>query len=183
MQAVSSMSLIVRTTGEPQSVVGDLRKVYHNLDPGLPLREPLTMRQVVADVLVLERLENWLFGTFAGLAVLLAVVGLYGAISHEVELCTREIGVRIALGAARRTIFASIYRRVGLMLSAGVILGLLLTAAVTRLISTMVPLEVQKDVGVILGLAIGLFGIGVLAVLSPACRAARIDPIVALRYE
>jgi putative ABC transport system permease protein len=183
MQAVSTMSLIVRTTGDPQSVVGDLRRVYHNLDPGLPLREPLTMRQVVADVLVLERLENWLFGTFAGLAVLLAIVGLYGAISHEVELSTREIGVRIALGATRPTVFASIYRRVALMLSAGVILGLLLTAAVTQLISAMVPLHAQKDIGVILGLAIGLFAVGVLAVVSPACRAARVDPIVTLRYE
>ena len=183
MQAVSSMSLIVQTTGGPQSVVGDLRRVYHNLDPGLPLREPLTMRQVVADVLVLERLENWLFGLFAGLAVLLAIVGLYGAISHEVELSTREIGVRIALGATRGTVFVSIYHRVGLMLSGGVILGLLLSAAVTKLISAMVPLEAQKDVGVIFGLAIGLFGVGVLAVLSPACRAARVDPMVALRYE
>ena len=183
MQAVSTMSLIVRTTGESHAVAGDLRRVYHNLDPGLPLREPITMRQVVADVLVLERLENWLFGTFAGLAVLLAIVGLYGAISHEVELSTREIGVRIALGATRRAVFASIYRRVGLMLSGGVILGLLLTAAVTKLISAMVPLEARKDIGVILGLAIGLFAVGMLAVLSSACRAARVDPMVTLRYE
>jgi putative ABC transport system permease protein len=183
MQAVSTMSLIVRTTGEPQSVLGDLRRVYHNLDPGLPLREPLTMRQVVADVLVLERLENWLFGTFAGLAVLLAIIGLYGAISHEVELSTREIGVRIALGATRGTVFASIYGRVALMLSGGVILGLLLTATVTKLISAMVPLQTPKNLGVIFGLAMGLFAVGVLAVLSPAWRAARVDPMVTLRYE
>ena len=111
------------------------------------------------------------------------IVGLYGAISHEVELSTREIGVRIALGATRRTVFASIYHRVGLMLSGGVILGLLLTAAVAKLISALVPLEAQKDIGVILGLAIGLFAVGMLAVVSPACGAARVDPMVTLRYK
>ena len=78
---------------------------------------------MIADTLIFERLENWLFGTFAALAALLAIVGMYGLISHEVELSTRDIGVRLALGATRGRILAGIYRRVGWMLGGGLAAG------------------------------------------------------------
>ena len=81
------------------------------------------MREIVADVLIFQRLENWLFGTFAFLAVLLAIVGLYGLISHEVELSTHDMGIRLALGATRVRVLAGVYRRVGVMLVAGVAIG------------------------------------------------------------
>lgn len=98
---LTNMMLVVRTNVAPESIVPDLRRVFHDVDPTLPFRTPETMRTVIADTLIFERLENWLFGAFAALAVLLAVVGLYGLISHEVELSTRDIGVRMALGASR----------------------------------------------------------------------------------
>jgi putative ABC transport system permease protein len=183
MLAVPSMWLAVRTTSEPLLIVPSLRRVFHELDPSLPFREPLTMSQVVADVLVFERLENWLFGTFAVLAVLLAVIGLYGFISHEVELSTHDIGVRMALGATRIAVLGSVCRRIGSTLLGGVIAGLVITAAVQKLISAVVAIHALRDAEVIIGLAAGLFIAGMLAVFAPARRAASVDPIVALRYE
>jgi predicted permease len=103
---LSSMQLVVRTSGEPETVIPSLRRIFHEVDPGMPFRQPQTMREIVADVLTFERLENWLFGAFAALAVLLALVGLYGLVSHEVELSTRDIGLRMALGATRLGVLA-----------------------------------------------------------------------------
>ncbi len=114
---------------------------------------------------------------------MLAVVGLYALVSHEVELSTRDIGVRMALGATRATVLGSVYRRVGLMLFGGVIAGLLMTAAVQRLMTAVVTIHVAKDANVVVGLAAGLLIAGLIAVLVPAKRAASVDPMVALRYE
>jgi putative ABC transport system permease protein len=183
MQAVPTMSLVIRTGVDTNAIVPNLRRVFHQLDPGLPFREPSTMREVVSDVLVLERLENWLFGTFASLAVLLAIVGLYGLISHEVELSIRDIGVRVALGATRLAVLASVYRRVAVMLGAGVLGGLLLVAGARRLISALVPLDRARDLQVVIALAGCLFLVGIIAVLMPAKRASEVDPMAVLRYE
>ena len=183
IEALSNMSLLVRTAVEPQAIVPSLRQVFHEVDPSLPFREPLTMRQVVADVLVLERLENWLFGTFAVLGVLLAVVGLYGLISHEVELSTRDIGVRMALGATSGAVLTTIYRRVGLMLFGGIIGGLAVTEAVQKVLSAIVVIHGTKNAGIIAMLASALFAVGIASVLPAARRAAKVDPMVALRDE
>jgi putative ABC transport system permease protein len=182
IDAISNMSLLVSTSVEPQSLIPSLRHVFLQLDPGLPFRQPLTMRQVVADVLVLERLENWLFGTFAALAVLLAIVGLYGLISHEVELSAHNIGVRMALGATRGAVLTSIYRRVGLMLLGGIVGGLAVTEAVQKVLSAIVVIH-AKDAGIIAALSSFLFAVGIASVLPAAWRAAKVDPMVALRYE
>ncbi|HTD55032.1 MAG TPA: ABC transporter permease [Silvibacterium sp.] len=182
-QLLSSMMLVVRTGGNPNYIVPSLRRVFHDADPTLPFRTPETMRSVIADTLIFERLENWLFGTFAVLAVLLAVVGLYGLISHEVELSRRDIGVRMALGAQRGRILGDIYRRVGSMLGIGVAIGLGLTAAAQKYIGSVVALQLDKDAGRILALAAALVGAGLLAALVPARRASSIEPMEALREE
>jgi predicted permease len=180
---LSTMQLVIRVSGDPETVIPDLRRAFHDIDPGLPFQQPLTMRDVVDDTLVFERLENWLFGTFAAFAVLLAIVGLYGLISHEVELSTHDIGVRLALGSTRQAVLAAIYRRVGLMLLSGVTAGLIMTWAARKLVASMIVIDAGKDAGVIVGLAAGLLAAGLLAVLIPARRAASVDPMVALRYE
>jgi len=183
MNFLGSMQIVIRTSGNPMNIVPSLRRAFHDVDPTLPFRTPETMSSVIADTLIFERLENWLFGTFAALAVLLAIVGLYGLISHEVELSTREIGVRMALGAPRGRILGDIYRRVVWMLCGGVVIGLLLTAAAQKYIGSVVALHLDKDAGRILALAAALIGAGLLAALLPARKASSIEPMEALREE
>jgi putative ABC transport system permease protein len=180
---LSSMQLVVRTSGHSETVIPSLRRIFHEVDSGIPFRQPSTMNEIVADVLIFERLENWLFSTFAALAVLLALVGLYGLVSHEVELSTRDIGLRVALGATRLSVLTTVYRRIGLMLLGGVATGLLTTFAVEKLIAAVVIVYPGRDIGVVFGITAGLFTAGLLSVLGPARRAASIDPMVALRYE
>ncbi|HEX4008001.1 MAG TPA: ABC transporter permease [Acidobacteriaceae bacterium] len=183
LNAIGSMHVVVRTAVAPASLVPAMRQVFRQVDPTVPLREPETMLEVMADVLTFERLENWLFGLFAVMAVLLAVVGLYGLLTHEVELSTREIGIRLALGATRTTILKGIYRRVGWMLAIGVGLGLVLTAAAQKAISAVVALRMQKDAWLIAALALGLLSAGLLAAALPARKASAVEPMEALREE
>ncbi len=106
-------------------------------------------------------------GSFASLAVLLAIVGLYGLISHEVELSTHDIGIRLALGATRGRVLAGVYRRVGVMLLMGVAIGLLVTAAVQKLLAAVLIIHANRDAAVITALASGLIFAGLLATSSP----------------
>ncbi|HEX3436244.1 MAG TPA: ABC transporter permease [Pseudacidobacterium sp.] len=180
---LGNMTLVIRTSVPPESIIPSLRRAYHDVDPTLPFRTPETMRSVIADTLIFERLENWLFGAFAVLAVLLAIVGLYGLISHEVELSTRDIGVRMALGATRARILSGIYGRVGWMLGSGVLIGLALTWATRKYISSVVALHMEKDAGRILALTVALIGAGLIAALLPAQKACSVEPVEALRDE
>jgi len=99
--AMSSMVLVVRTDGDAKAILPALRAALHNLDPTVPLADARTMSEVISEQLAFERMEGWLFGTFASLALVLALVGLYGLVAHEVEQSTRDIGVRMALGATK----------------------------------------------------------------------------------
>jgi putative ABC transport system permease protein len=180
---LGNMQLVVRTKVNPKSIVPELRAAFHEVDPTLPFRIPETMRTVIADTLIFERLENWLFGAFAALAALLSIVGMYGLISHEVELSTRDIGVRLALGATRGRILAGIYWRVGWMLCGGLLLGLLVTGAARKYISSVVAMQIDKDAGGILALTAAFFVAGLVAALLPARRASSIEPMDALRDE
>jgi predicted permease len=183
LRVLGNTNLVIRTGVDPESIVPSLRRAFHDVDPTLPFRTPETMQSVIGDTLIFERLENWLFGAFAALAVLLAIVGLYGLISHEVELSTRDIGVRMALGATRGRILTGIYRRVGWMLSVGAVIGLLLTVVAKKYISSVVALHLEKDAGRILILTVALVGAGLVAAFFPARRASSIEPVVALRDE
>lgn len=180
---IPSMHLVVRTTIKPEAVIGDLHRVFHEIDPTLPFRTPETMRDVIADALTFERLENWLFGSFAALAALLAIVGMYGLIRHEVEMSTRDIGVRMALGATRLRIFKLICGRVSMMLAGGVIIGLLLTWAANRLIASLVAIQPERDAVAIAGLVAAFIAAALLTAYLPARRAATVDPMESLRNE
>jgi ABC-type antimicrobial peptide transport system permease subunit len=131
----------------------------------------------------LERLENWLFSGFAALAVVLAVLGLYGLISHEVELSRRDIGIRIAVGATYARIFGLVNRRVGWMLGSGLVLGGFSAWAVRRLLGTVVAIRPERDVLVLSLLAVLFVAVAFLAALVPARRAAAVDPMTSLRAE
>ena len=179
----ASMTLLVRSSGDPALLIPALRTIMHDLDPSVPFEEPRTMTDVVSETLVFERMESWLFGIFAGLALALAMVGLYGLVSHEVEQGTREIGVRMALGATRRRILGMVVRRVAWMLGVGTAVGLALTLSVQRVIGIVIYFEAQKEAGSFLLVALLLIVAGLLAAFVPAVRAASIEPMSALRSE
>jgi ABC-type antimicrobial peptide transport system permease subunit len=180
---LANMTLMVRTTGDPRQVISAVRAAVHDLDPTVPFDEPRTMAEVIAETLVFERMESWLFGIFAALALLLALVGLYGLVSHEVEQSRRDIGVRMALGATRPGILGMVLGRVTLMLAEGSAAGLVLTFTARKLIGMVIYFEAQKEAGGFLLLALLLIVAGMLAALIPAVRAASIEPMQALRAE
>jgi hypothetical protein len=179
----SSMTLLVRTAADPKQIIPAVRAIMHDLDPTVSFETPRTMSEVVAETLVFERMESWLFGIFAGLALLLALVGLYGLISNEVEQSSRDIGVRMALGATRQRILNSVLARVAGMLGVGALAGVLLTMAVRRLVGVVIYFEPQKEAGSTLLLAAAVVLAGLAASLIPAVRAASTEPVKALRTE
>jgi predicted permease len=181
--AMSTMVLVVRTDGDPKAVIPALRNALHDVDATVPLADPRTMTEVISEQLAFERMEGWLFGIFASLALVLALVGLYGLVAHEVEQSTRDIGVRMALGATRDRILGMVMRRVAWMLGTGAIAGLALTFAARKLIGVVIFLDPQKEAGEIAFITVALVGAGLLAALIPAARAASIEPMQALRAE
>jgi predicted permease len=183
LDATSSMTLVVRCDGNPKMAIAPLRKALHDADPTVPFAAPKTMEEVVSTALIFERMESWLFGIFSALALLLAMIGLYGLISHEVELTSKDIGIRMALGASRSGVVLLVMRRVAWMLAAGVGLGLLLTAAVQRIIGSVIEFRFSHALGVLSLISLLLLAAGALAALLPAWRAARVDPAQALRAE
>jgi predicted permease len=180
---LSSLTLLVRTSGDPMQVIPALRFIVHDLDPTVPFEAPRTMTDVVSETLVFERMESWLFGIFATLALALAMVGLYGLVSNEVEQATRDIGIRMALGATRNRILAMVMNRVAWMLGAGSAVGIVLTLIARRLIGMVIYFDAQKEAGGFLLTALCLVGAGLIAALIPAARAASIEPMQALRTE
>jgi hypothetical protein len=180
---LSSMSLVVRADGDPMAIVPQVRAAIHDVDPTVPFKEAYTMTDVVSKTLVFERMESWLFGVFAGLALVLALIGQYGLLSHEVEQGTRDIGVRMALGASRTHIMGMVMRRVSWMLGAGATAGLVLTLVVRRTIDMVIYMDAKKESDMLLLTALVLVAAGMVAALIPARRAASIEPVRALRSE
>lgn len=180
---LGDMTLVVRFDGSADAIIPALRSVLHNIDPTVPFIAAETMTDVVSETLVFERMESWLFGIFAALALVLALVGLYGLLSHEVEQATRDIGVRLALGATRERILATVMSRVTWMLAAGAVAGLALTVIARKLIGMVIYFDAQHEAGWFSLLALALMASGMIAALIPAARAASIEPIQALRNE
>ena len=181
--ALSKMNLVVRTRDDPQQLVVPIREALHRIDPTVPFETPLTMAQIVSESLVFQRMENWLFGIFAGLALLLALVGLYGLTAHEVELRTRDIGIRMALGSTRAQVVRQILTRVAALMLTGVAAGWLITLAAQKVLASVIEIHPAKDGALLASLTFTLVLIGIASALWPARRAASINPIEALRTE
>jgi putative ABC transport system permease protein len=180
---VPGMYLVVRTKSEPQSVTAMLRKEVAALDPDQPLSNILTMEQRISESAAPRRFNMFLLSLFAGLAVLLASVGIYGIMAFSVTQRTHEIGVRMALGARNADVFRMVLRNGFKLAVIGVLVGLVISFAATRLISSLL-FEVSPTDPVIFAVdALLLVGVSLLACYIPARRATKVDPLEALRYE
>jgi putative ABC transport system permease protein len=179
----SSMTIVVRTTVEPGSLVLTAQETVRALDRSVPVSNVVTMEQVIADALWQPRFNLRLIGLFAGLALLLAAVGLYGVTSYSVAQRTHEVGLRMALGAQRSDVIKLVLMQGMKLTLIGVSGGLLATAALTRLMTALLFGVSATDPKTFGTIALVLIGVALLACLVPAHRATRVDPMVALRYE
>jgi len=179
----SRMTLVVRTAGDPLDLVGAVRQIVQRSDPDLPVFGVRTMAAQLHESLWLRRLYSWLVAIFAGVSLVMAVAGLYGVFSYVVAGRTREIGVRIAMGANRPSVLWLVLRQ-GLTLTlVGVSLGLIGAVGAGALMSRLLLGIQAADMLTLVTLPLVLIGVALLACYLPARRAARIDPMEALRHE
>lgn len=178
-----SVALLVRTTVPSTSVVPQLRHALHDVAPTVAFQTPETMDDVLDDALIANRMQSWLFGIFAAIALLLAVIGIYGLLMQEVTSRIRDIGVRMALGATRVGIVQMVIRRVALLITLGLGSGISAAVLLRRVVASVLTIQYDKDTTLIAGLVVLMVLVALLATLIPARRAAKVDPMVALRYE
>jgi predicted permease len=180
---MSDASLVVRTTADPATLANTVRQAARSVDPGLPLYQVMTMDEVIAHSLADRRLNLWLLGLFAGMALVLSAAGLYGVISYLVAQRTREIGVRIALGAQTRDVIRLVMRQGAGLTGVGIAAGLLSALAFTRVLASLLYGVSAHDPLTFAGIAALLAAVALAATWIPARRAARVDPIQAIRSE
>ena len=177
------MQLTVKTNVAPRSVLAAIRGDFHALDDGLAVFRPRTMDEVVADAMQDTSEQTLLLGIFAGLALLLASVGIYGVMAYVVTQRTHEIGVRMALGAQQQDVLRLVLSEGSRLTAIGVGLGLVAAFTLTRLLHALLFGVSASDPYTFAGVSILLALVAMAACYIPARRASRVDPMVALRYE
>lgn len=178
-----NMTLVLRTTDQPENMAPAVRGVIRSLDPQLPILSLRTMRKVLFDKLMNQLLMDSLMGGFACFALLLTAIGVYGIIAYSVSQRRQEMGVRIALGATRSEILVLVIRRCLLLVLAGVAVGLPLAIAAGRLLSSLLFGVSPADITVFAAAPALLLIVALCASYMPARTATRIDPVTALRSE
>lgn len=177
------LTFYVRTSLDPAQVIGALPKVVAQLDPDLPVQNLRTMEQQVRENVFMDRVISVLSTSFATLATLLAAIGLYGVLAYTVAQRTREIGLRMALGAAPGRVRGMVLRQVALMTAVGGLIGLAGAVALGRAAQALLFELRGYDAAVLTGAAVALTLVALCAGFIPAHRASRVDPMRALRYE
>ncbi len=180
---LSGLTLHVKTTTSPDLVAEQLRAQLKAIDPHLPLYNIKTLSTEIDESLVQERLVTWLTVAFGVLATLLTALGLYGVLTFSVARRTREIGIRVALGAQRRDVFRLIMIRGVILVGVGVTIGVAASVAFSRLLSALLFGVTPNNLATLVGVSAGLIAVALLACYLPARRATKVDPMVALRYE
>jgi predicted lysophospholipase L1 biosynthesis ABC-type transport system permease subunit len=182
-EGATTMFLVVRAASDPDSLAAALRERIRRVDPDVPASAVQTMEARTSASLAGPRLHTGVLGAFAGLALLLAATGIYGVMSYAVRQRTREIGIRMAVGAGARAILALLLREGLALVAAGIGLGLLGAAALTRTLQALLFDVSATDPLVFAGITSLLLAVAGLAAWLPARRATRLDPLLALRED
>ena len=182
-QAGSMMAVLVRTGGDPTALAPAVRTQVLRLDPNLPVYSVQSMDERISETIVPDRFLSLLIASFASLALLLAAAGLYGVISYSVSQRTREIGIRVALGAGDSGVLRLVIGEGAKMAAAGMALGLAGSLFATRLIASQLHGVRPTDPATFVSVTLLLAAVALAACYIPARRALRVDPLVALRYE
>jgi putative ABC transport system permease protein len=177
------MCVAVRTSADPGGLAAAVTREARVLDPNVPIYDVKTMEQLVSESLARRRFAMLALGLFSVVALVLAALGIYGVMSYTVAQRTREIGIRLALGAQTRSVLKLVVGQ-GMRLAVfGVGLGLVVAAAMARMIASLLFGVAATDPVTFLVIALLLAGVALLACYVPARRAAKVDPTIALRYE
>jgi putative ABC transport system permease protein len=180
---VLTMSLVVRTAGDPLAQTNSIRSVVHNIDANQPVTAIRSMEENVAQSVSAPRFRTVLLSVFAGIALVLAAVGIFGVMAYSVAQRTRELGLRIALGASRGRVLQLVLAHGVRLTLVGVAIGLVATFLLTRYVSSLLFNVPLYDPMTLLGVVGALIVISFCACYLPARRATLVDPIVALREE
>lgn len=183
LPSMSGAGLILRTESDPLSLLAAVRQQVRDLDPDQPLYDCRSLEQCMAESVVGQRATCWLLGIFAGIALTLAAVGIYGLISYSVAQRTHEIGVRMALGAEQARVTRQVVGGSLKLVLWGVLVGLGAAAGLTGVLTSLLYEIRPLDPATFAAVFAVLLGVAVLASYLPARRAAQVDPVVALRCE
>ncbi len=178
-----SLSFVVRTAGEPTAFAGSIREAIRSVDPTLPTYNLKTMDDVVATSAAPRRLPTLLLSAFAGVAMFLAMLGIYGVTSYYVTQRTHEIGIRMALGAQLNQILRLVLKQGLVLVALGIVAGVIGSWFATRLLASLLLNVSVTDSVTFIGVAVLLIIVALFACYIPARRATKVDPMVALRYE
>jgi len=182
-QGLPFLGVVVRTAHDPMAALASVRTAVRAVDPDLPLAGVNTMDELIGQTTGPRRFSLFLLGGFAALAVVLASIGLYGVMSYMVTQRSRELGVRLALGAGTRDVLGLVLRQGVVLALAGVVIGLVAALALTRVMQGMLFRVGATDPVTFVLVPLLLVGVAAFASWLPARRATRVDPIEALRAE
>jgi len=180
---IRGMTLVVKAHADPNTLVAPVRQAIRSLDPGLPVADIRTMDDVVAATMSAPRFTGMLLGVFAGLALILSAIGIYGVLSYVVSRRTREIGIRVAVGAGRGQVLRLVLGSGVALALVGIAIGLAAAAVFSKAMSTLLHDVKPLDPPTFVAVALSLTAVAIAASLVPAWRATRVDPVRALKAE
>ena len=180
---LGNMTFVLSTQADPTAMVASVRQAIHEIAPNQPLSQVQTMEQVISDSLQARKLTLTLLAVFALLATALSAAGVYGVMSYGVAQRTREIGIRMALGARGGDVTSMVLRDAGKIAAIGLAIGIVAALALTRFIAGMLYGVGQHDLPTFAGVVALIATVAVVASLVPALRASRVDPLSAMRTD
>jgi len=183
VNSIRAMTIVARTDGRPEMLASPIRDLIRRLDPSLPVADVRTMDDVVGTAMSAPRFTSVLLSIFGAVALTLSAIGIYGVLSYVVSRRTREIGIRVAIGAGRSAVLRMVLRSGLALASVGIAAGLVLAAGTTRLLRGLLHGVTPADPATFAVVTLGLMAVAGLASALPAWRASRVDPVVALKSE